>query len=314
MRLHVVTGKGGAGKTTVASALALALASGGKRVLLIEVEGRQGIAQVFDCPPLPYEERKIAVAPATDTQPGGDVNALVADPESALLEYLEMFYNLRHAGKALTKLGVKVEVVKPRSIQHHRWFFALVRMVWENIDHERYPSEDDLRAALTISAGHRIRIELPGGEVAYMARSIAWDKMDQLEFREFTERCLDAIYKHFIPGLHNEAVRRQIESLGTNLFVVLPGATTSAGVRGGFGSASTLTVADAQAVMREATQAQAVSYLIRQSGQVQYRDRNWTTLVQAVTASYPPTTHWRVAEGRALTVDEAIAVATEALT
>jgi hypothetical protein len=106
VRLHVVTGKGGTGKTTVASALALALASGGKRVLLIEVEGRQGIAQVFDCPPLPYEERKIAVAPAGDTQPSGDVFALVADPESALLEYLEMFYNLRHAGKALTKLGV----------------------------------------------------------------------------------------------------------------------------------------------------------------------------------------------------------------
>jgi Anion-transporting ATPase len=106
VRLHVVTGKGGTGKTTVASALALALASGGKRVLLIEVEGRQGIAQVFDRPPLPYEERKIAVAPAGDTEPSGDVYALVADPESALLEYLEMFYNLRHAGKALTRLGV----------------------------------------------------------------------------------------------------------------------------------------------------------------------------------------------------------------
>jgi len=106
VRLHVLTGKGGTGKTTVAGALALALACGGKRVLLIEVEGRQGIAQVFDCPPLPYEERKIAVAPASDTQPGGDVYALVADPESALLEYLEMFYNLRHAGKALTRLGV----------------------------------------------------------------------------------------------------------------------------------------------------------------------------------------------------------------
>ena len=62
VRLHVVTGKGGTGKTTVAGALALALASGGKRVLLMEVEGRQGIAQVFDRPPLPYEERKIAVA------------------------------------------------------------------------------------------------------------------------------------------------------------------------------------------------------------------------------------------------------------
>jgi anion-transporting ArsA/GET3 family ATPase len=106
VRLHVVTGKGGTGKTTVASALALALASGGKRVLLIEVEGRQGIAQVFDCPPLPYAERRIAVAPATSTQPGGDVYALVADPESALLEYLEMFYNLRQAGRVLTKVGV----------------------------------------------------------------------------------------------------------------------------------------------------------------------------------------------------------------
>ncbi len=106
VRLHVVTGKGGTGKTTVAAALALALASGGGRVLLIEVEGRQGIAQVFDCPPLPYEERKVAIAPATASRPGGEVYALAADPESALLEYLQMFYNLRHAGKALTKLGV----------------------------------------------------------------------------------------------------------------------------------------------------------------------------------------------------------------
>jgi hypothetical protein len=106
VRLHVVTGKGGTGKTTVAAALALALASGGKRVLLMEVEGRQGIAQLFDVPPLPYEERRVAVAPADDGRPGGDVFALAADPQSAMLEYLEMFYNLRQAGRALTKLGV----------------------------------------------------------------------------------------------------------------------------------------------------------------------------------------------------------------
>ena len=53
VRLHVVTGKGGTGKSTVAGALAIALAAGGRRVLLTEVEGRQGIAQLFDCPPLP---------------------------------------------------------------------------------------------------------------------------------------------------------------------------------------------------------------------------------------------------------------------
>ena len=63
-RLHVVTGKGGTGKTTVAAALALALAAGGRRTLLVEVEGRQGIAQLFGTTPLPYEERRIATRPA----------------------------------------------------------------------------------------------------------------------------------------------------------------------------------------------------------------------------------------------------------
>jgi anion-transporting ArsA/GET3 family ATPase len=100
VKLHVVTGKGGTGKTTVAGALALALAAGGRSVLLTEVEGRQGLAQLFDVPPLPYEERRVAVA-----RGGGEVYALAIDPEAALLEYLEMFYNLRRAGSALKRLG-----------------------------------------------------------------------------------------------------------------------------------------------------------------------------------------------------------------
>ncbi|MFG2814340.1 ArsA family ATPase [Streptomyces sp. NPDC048410] len=99
-RLQVVSGKGGTGKTTVAAALALALASEGKRTLLIEVEGRQGIAQLFGTEALPYEERKIATAPG-----GGEVYALAIDAEQALLDYLQMFYKLGGAGRALKKLG-----------------------------------------------------------------------------------------------------------------------------------------------------------------------------------------------------------------
>ncbi len=107
VRLHVVTGKGGTGKTTVAAAMALALATAGRKVLLIEVEGRQGIARLFDCPPLPYDERKVAIGlGAEGGGQGGDVYALAVDPEGALLDYLEMFYNLRRTGKALTRLGV----------------------------------------------------------------------------------------------------------------------------------------------------------------------------------------------------------------
>ncbi|MEV6306250.1 ArsA-related P-loop ATPase [Actinoplanes sp. NPDC051861] len=99
-RLHVVTGKGGTGKTSVAAALALGLASGGRRTLLVEVEGRQGIAQLFGLDPLPYAERRIAT-----TTGGGEVRALAVDPEEALLEYLDMFYKLGAAGRALRKVG-----------------------------------------------------------------------------------------------------------------------------------------------------------------------------------------------------------------
>jgi anion-transporting ArsA/GET3 family ATPase len=100
VRLHFVTGKGGTGKSTIAAALALTLAAGGRKVLLIEVEGRQGIAQLFDVPPLPYQELKIATA-----ERGGQVNALAIDIEAAFLEYLDMFYNLGIAGRAMRRIG-----------------------------------------------------------------------------------------------------------------------------------------------------------------------------------------------------------------
>ena len=107
-RLHVVTGKGGTGKTTVAAALALALASEGRQVLLCEVEGRQGVAQLFDVPPLGYDERRVTTGlPRGPGGRGGDVHALAVDAESAMLEYLALYYRLgTRSGRALEKFGV----------------------------------------------------------------------------------------------------------------------------------------------------------------------------------------------------------------
>ena len=106
VKLHVVTGKGGTGKSTVAAALALALASHGRNVLLCEVEGRQGIARMFDVDQLPYEERRIASGLTGPEGRSGSVYALHIDPESALLEYLAMYYRLGRAGRALDRFGV----------------------------------------------------------------------------------------------------------------------------------------------------------------------------------------------------------------
>ena len=101
VRLHIVTGKGGVGKTTVAASLALSLASQGKRVLLVEVEGRQGISQTFDVPPLGNDEVRLVTHAG-----GGELWGLSVDAKAALMEYLQMFYKLGRAGGALEKMGV----------------------------------------------------------------------------------------------------------------------------------------------------------------------------------------------------------------
>ncbi len=102
----------------------------------------------------------------------------------------------------------------------------------------------------------------------------------------------------------NDAVRKQIERLGTNLVVVLPGAHQGGGMRGGSGSASTLTVTDAQAILHESPVVSEVSYLIRQGGQVQAGNQNWSTQIQGVSPNYPEMTNWRVEVGRAITPED----------
>ncbi len=97
------------------------------------------------------------------------------------------------------------------------------------------------------------------------------------------------------------AVQAQLQSLGTNILMVVPGATTAAGVRSGWGGVSTLTAGDAQAIERECPAVGAVTYFRRQVVQVANGEQNWSTVAQAATASFEKVRQWTTTSGRFFT-------------
>ena len=95
----------------------------------------------------------------------------------------------------------------------------------------------------------------------------------------------------------NYAVQQQIESLGTNMLMVIPGATTSGGARSGWGGMSTLTVRDGETIRSDAPAVADVTWFKRSIAQAVYGDQNWSTSVQGVTPSYPSVREWKVVNG-----------------
>jgi anion-transporting ArsA/GET3 family ATPase len=98
-RVVIVAGKGGVGKTTVSAALARLAAEQGLRTLVVEVEGKGGLAGLFGAPPLGYEESVLHRA-----EGGGVVRGRTLTPDDALFEYLED-HGLRRLSKRLVQTG-----------------------------------------------------------------------------------------------------------------------------------------------------------------------------------------------------------------
>jgi putative ABC transport system permease protein len=93
------------------------------------------------------------------------------------------------------------------------------------------------------------------------------------------------------------AVQKQIQSLGTNLLMVIPGATTSGGVRSGWGGVSTLMTTDAQTIKKECAAVSEVTYFRRQVVQVIYGEQNWSTAAQGSTPSFEKVRQWSTSSG-----------------
>ena len=86
-RVVIVAGKGGVGKTTVSAALARAAALSGLSALIVEVEGKSGLAGLFGQPPFDYEQ--VVLSPGGGRDGAADVTARTLTPDDALIEYLE---------------------------------------------------------------------------------------------------------------------------------------------------------------------------------------------------------------------------------
>ena len=95
-----------------------------------------------------------------------------------------------------------------------------------------------------------------------------------------------------------QAVAKQLQALGTNMVIVLPGAINQFGASGGAGTSATLTVDDANAIALQDPAVLHVSYLIRVSGAVTYGAKNWTTMIQGISPSYLVVRSWQLAAGR----------------
>ncbi len=97
---------------------------------------------------------------------------------------------------------------------------------------------------------------------------------------------------------------RQIEMMGSNLLIVLPGATTAGGIRAGAGTQTSLTVADAEAIKRECPSVLDVAPFLTGNAQVIYGGQNWSTAVVGTTPSMFPIRDWNFTEGRSFTEQE----------
>lgn len=105
---------------------------------------------------------------------------------------------------------IKVEWTRPRNLQHHRWFFAALNLLYERQSH--YATLEDLRQAILIYLGHYHEFKLRDGRVVVRAKSISFANMDQTTFDELS-RAFVAMIVEMLPGVTDADVWAELEAI-----------------------------------------------------------------------------------------------------
>lgn len=99
----------------------------------------------------------------------------------------------------------------------------------------------------------------------------------------------------------SERISKQIASVGSNLIIILPGSTTSGGLRMGAGTQQTLKKEDADAILKECPAVSDVAPVLNGAAQIVYGNQNWSTGVHGTTSSILNVRDWSLVSGRAFT-------------
>ena len=138
-----------------------------------------------------------------------------------LVKKLSALYAYDEAGEAtLRRLApgeiVEMDLTRPRNAKFHRLFWALMTLVWNNIENAAYPTVEDLVTEVKIITGHYTRRDMMVEGKRYpilTPNSISFAAMDQVQFEAFFQRVCDWIATDVLPGITQEDLRQELENM-----------------------------------------------------------------------------------------------------
>jgi len=115
--------------------------------------------------------------------------------------------------KLSTDNNYSCSIKRPRNLKHHKKFFTLVELVWQNLPEkyiEDFKSKESLLNEFKFQTGHHKEHRTLSGRITYIPKSISFAAMDQEAFDKFYDKCLDIVLKYFFVGMDKKALRDEV--------------------------------------------------------------------------------------------------------